>query len=101
MRLKDGVSLNGIKPEVVVALIVCNDIFKNYGQDMVVTSVMDGTHGSKSLHRYGYAVDIRTRNFQYQSDIDLVVKDMKEYLTEDYDIIKESDHIHLEYDIKG
>ena len=100
MRFKGSVTLNGVKPEVVTALIVCNDIYANYGQDMVVTSITEGTHGKGSLHYVGFAFDLRTRNFQYPKDIDLVVKDMREYLTEEFDIIIEKDHLHIEFQVK-
>ena len=99
MRFKEGVTINGVKPEVVLALTVCNGIYANYGQDMVVTSITDGIHGKNSLHYVGFAFDLRTKNFQYSADIDLVVKDIKEYLTEEFDIILESDHIHVEFQI--
>jgi len=100
MRLKDGVSVNGLKPECIIALSICNEVYKNYGIDMVITSGTEGKHGTNSLHYVGFAFDLRINNIQYASDVDLIYKDIRDALTVEYDVILESDHMHIEYQIK-
>ena len=101
MRLKDGVSVNGLKPECIIALSICNEVYKNYGIDMVITSGTEGKHSKNSLHYVGFAFDLRTNNIQYTSDVNLIVKDIKDALTDEYDIVLEKDHLHIEFQIKG
>ena len=43
--LKQGVSINGIKPEIVFAIQVVKDIYLNFAADLVITSVNDSKHG--------------------------------------------------------
>ena len=97
--LKKGVSVNGIKGEIVIALIICSNIFHKYGMDMIVTSCTDGNHGRGSLHYVGYAVDLRIRHLS-KSQLDLILRDIKEALTIEYDIVLEPTHIHIEYQPK-
>jgi hypothetical protein len=97
MMLKPGVSLFGIKPETVVALMVAQAVYQAMGYDLVVTSCTDGPHGDKSYHRYGYALDLRTRHMS-PGDAQTARDRIAEALPGDFDVILEGDHIHLEFD---
>ena len=97
--LKQGVRLLGVKPETVAAMIVANSIFQKREVPFVVTSVVDGKHRRGSRHYSGYAFDVRTRNLSQTHAID-VHKEMKDALGDDYDVLLESNHIHIEYDPK-
>jgi hypothetical protein len=44
MTLKSGVRILGIKPEAVVALMVCDGVYRSLGYEMTVTSVSEGQH---------------------------------------------------------
>jgi len=99
MKIKPGVKICGIKPELMLALIVCNDIYRRYGQDLVITSVIDGRHSYKSAHYSGNGADLRTRYFKSKI-LKKVVKAIKEALTIDFDVVVEDDHIHIEYQPK-
>lgn len=95
MKLKQSVSLQGIRPELVMGLMVADTICKEYGVDMVVTSVCDSKHSLTSLHYAGQAADIRTHNMKGQEAI--IREKIAEALPEDFDVVLEGNHIHLEY----
>jgi hypothetical protein len=99
MKLKKGVLINGLKPEMVLGLMIIESVFNKHGKEFVITEVTGGKHGRASLHYVGYAVDIRTRNFTSE-DIEVLARDVREALGENYDIIIESTHIHVEYQPK-
>ena len=66
------------------------------GRDAMITSARDGRHMSSSLHFSGKAIDLRTRDMGGKEK--LVVEALKKKLGKSFDIVLESDHIHLEYD---
>lgn len=93
--IKSGVDLRGLSPQMAIAYtIAC----KCYGQyDCVITSASDGKHGPNSLHYSGQALDLRTRHIHGQG-LQLVVDKLREALGSQFDVVLESDHIHLEFD---
>jgi len=98
MTFKNGVKINGVKPEVSLALIVANDVFKSHGYDMIVTSITDGKHSPTSLHYVGFAFDLRNRHIETLKETVLIQKDLREALTDEFDVILEKDHFHIEFD---
>ena len=62
MKLKHSVKLNGIKPEIIIAMIIADGVYQAYDSELVITSVCDGKHGKGSLHYPGLAFDCRIRN---------------------------------------
>ena len=100
MKLKDGVRMSGVQQETVVAMMIANHVFiQQKKTQMVITSVMDGKHMPNSLHYTGFAFDIRTRDLIVR-DILTHVKEIRAALGKEYDVVLESDHIHIEYDPK-
>ena len=97
--LKHNVIPNGIKPEMILAVIAAKSVYDSYNYDLVITSICDGIHSKTSLHYVGYAIDLRTRHMKPE-DVREVVKDIKAALTTDYDVIQETTHIHIEYQPK-
>jgi len=96
---KDGVKLVGIRPETVAAIDVANSIYSHFDYNCIVTSVIEGKHGSHSLHYVGLAVDFRIRHL----DPDIphkIVKLLRRHLTDEYDVVLEIDHLHIEVDPK-
>ena len=64
---------------------------------LVVTSVTDGIHNPGSLHPKGFAADIRSRDIP--ADVkDWLLRDCKRELGEQFDLVVENDHWHLEFD---
>ncbi len=60
MKLKDGVVLAGLRPEVKAALSVLEKVFQEQDVEMVVTSTTDDSPPRPNpAHREGRAVDMR------------------------------------------
>ena len=75
-------------------------IWRDNGFEFVITSARDGIHSAGSLHYYGLAVDIRASEaWGYKYDEILALVDqLEDHLGDEYDVVLESDHIHVEYD---
>lgn len=97
MLLKKGVSLVGLKIEMQPVLVAASKIWKRYGQELVVTCGPGGTHSPGSLHPYGYAVDLRSRDFDSGTKT-YVIESLQKELGCDYDVVFHRTHIHVEYD---
>ena len=114
MRLKNGVRMTSLCPQIVLALAVCEEIFNRVAQykpfvgnpaedqTMVITSLNDGRHGNNSWHYKGRAVDLRTKNITNGQE---VYMEIFKQLNDDFDILFEdiggvNEHIHIEYDPK-
>lgn len=96
MLLKSGVKIQGISTELLFALNVAGRVYESYGHEVTITSLLDGKHSKTSLHYSGNAADLRTRDLGTTSASD-VRNSIKERLGIDYDVILETDHIHVEY----
>jgi hypothetical protein len=97
VRLKTGVKLEGVRPEIVLALCVADSLFRSKGYDLVVTSIADGKHSPNSLHYRGLAADLRSRDIpaarhhQMRESLEVALGD-------EYDVVLEKDHFHIELD---
>tara|TARA_S200002703_G_scaffold160053_1_gene176366 strand:- start:8154 stop:8492 length:339 start_codon:yes stop_codon:yes gene_type:complete len=105
MRLKEGVRLTGLSVELLVGIIIVDDIFRQDGKELVLTSISDGKHSFKSLHYSGNAVDIRIWDLTKSEAYKITVK-ANLLLGDDFDIVLELtddgelSHIHMEYQPK-
>lgn len=109
MIFKQGVKIQGLSPEIVMACLVADTVWRDHGrpEGVTITSVVDGVHSKKSLHYAGNskvndlanAIDCRTRYFN--DDVKLkVLYDLKLNLTDEFDVVSEDTHIHVEFDPK-
>lgn len=100
LKFKQSVSLNGIKNELVLAIIVAKASFEEHGADCIITSVCDGSHSKQSLHYAGCAVDFRTRHVDGLT-LGLIVLEIQAALPDDeFDVIREETHLHIEWQPK-
>lgn len=110
MKYKDGVIVSmtkmvGNNPvhlsasrEIMDAMSIADQLsLKISGKEMVVTSLLDGVHSKNSLHYTGNAFDMRVWIYTEKQKQSLLYQ-LKKKLGINYDIIDESDHIHLEFD---
>ena len=95
--IKHGVDLRGLSPQMAIAYTIACRCYEQY--DCVITSASDGKHGPNSLHYKGQALDLRTRHLNGQG-LQAVYHKLKESLGEQFDVVLESDHIHVEWDPK-
>lgn len=93
MTFKRGVQVRGVRPEIVLAIQTAATLWP----DLVVTSVTDGRHSLGSLHYVGAAFDIRTRDF---ADVEGAADDLRSCLTNEYDVVVEPTHMHVEFQPK-
>jgi len=96
MQYKKGVKVQGIRPELILAIMVADGVYTSLGQELVITSLLDGTHSNTSLHYSGCGLDLRTRYFS-GSEAKKARDDIAGRLTSDYDVLLESNHIHIEF----
>jgi len=67
-------------------------LYDKYGDDLIITSKRDGTHGPGSCHPEGDAIDFRYGHAPR--------KEIKDAAGNDCDIVFHTSHIHCEYDPK-
>ncbi len=100
ISIKEGAKVNGLHAEILLAVSIADGVYSKYGVDCVITSCTGGTHGRGSLHYVGHAIDLRTRDFASQALKTSVADELRDRLGSQYDVILESDHIHVEYQPK-
>lgn len=100
MRFKKGVKIFGVQPELTLAMIVVESIFSTFGFEATITSVVDGKHSRTSLHYAGAAFDVRTSNLVGRGEPKEFSDMIREALTDEFDVVLESDHIHVEFQPK-
>ena len=99
MKLKKGVKLNGVKPEILIGIMVADSIYIKFDSELILTSVCDGKHGIGSLHYPGLAFDCRTRHLS-KVEKDLIFEELKTSLGDEFDVVLHSTHIHIEFQPK-
>jgi len=96
VTVKAGVVLS-TRPEIVAARRIVAEVWARFGYQAVVTSGLDGVHSEGSLHPNGLAEDYRTRDVPL-SVLPVMVAEVRARLGSDYDVVLESDHLHVEFD---
>lgn len=97
--IKPGVSFGPvIKPTTRRIIDAAEYAFGLHGITPTITSGVDGTHKAGSLHYSGDALDWRIWESNAAGVTSQIVGELAGYLGADYDVILESDHIHVEYD---
>jgi len=98
-QLKKGVDIRFLRQEIVRYLPNIEGIFhvRAPGIPLVITSGAEGKHGENSKHYRNGAVDIRKRQLN-PAQLIKIKNDLKKLLGDDFDIVEESTHIHIEYD---
>lgn len=107
MQIKPGASIVGLDIRMRPALLACEAVIPEYGKIhntdivFVITCGLDGTHSAGSLHYYGLAIDVRTRDLRALGvDIWTIVDELKRILGSSFNVVKHKTHIHIEYDAR-
>ena len=96
MLVKAGVDISRLRRPIRKVLNKLDEIYRKYGYELVITSTYEGNHSPGSLHYANLAIDIRAP----KKDREKLYKEIKEVLSDDYDVVLERTHIHIEYDPK-
>lgn len=97
MLIKDGVSIGGVRPELLFGLMVANGLFGAVGEVFVITSVTDGERGGLSYHPGGFAFDCR---LPVEVSAEGMTQRLAQSLGAEFDVVLEDDHIHVEYEVR-
>lgn len=101
MKTKDKtVNLNGLVYPLNTKLYDierCIQIREGEEYSMTITSACDGKHMENSKHYSGNAIDIRTFDMNFAIYNKHLIQNI---LGNDYDVVLEDNHIHIEYDPK-
>jgi hypothetical protein len=109
MSLKPGVSLKGLQPQAVVAMMVVKECLNDKGlRTFTITSCNDSTHMMNSLHYKGLAFDVRTHDTILSNRgvwLEQLKIEIKNFLGAEFDVVLEdiggpNEHLHFEYDPK-
>lgn len=106
MRLKPGVSLKGLTPQMALAAVIVRDVYfqKDPACSCTITSANDGKHGEGSLHSKDglcRALDFRTHDYR-GGDVDKLAYEIQQALGDEFDVVVEdlngpNEHIHVEH----
>jgi len=107
LKIKNGVIMQGLQVAMQPVLIEAAQLWDEEGEQLVVTSALDGEHSPGSLHYYGYALDFRTRYFDDRVAV-RAARMLQERLNSTsllgdvdthglYTVIFERTHIHVQY----
>ncbi len=98
MKIKSGVSLAELQPQMAIAVLVVESVYQAMGTEAVITSGSDGQHMTGSLHYKGLALDFRISNLSVTSRAKLATSQITAALGEEFDVVLEADHLHIEFD---
>ena len=99
MLIKAGVDISRLNPQIRRALKPLAKLWVYEATELVVTSTYEGNHMPSSLHYHNDAVDLRWPVFRDEQKPFL--EKIKKLLGDDFNVMAEGPHIHVEYDPKG
>lgn len=91
----------GVATEILCAHTAVVEVFREHKKTCRITSATGGTHGPKSLHYRGYALDYGLAHIEEQYIRESIYRGILDALPSgDFDVVLEPTHIHVEYDPK-
>ncbi len=100
MRIKNGVRFSSPEMAMGHASMVMQEICKEFAVECVVTGGVE-KHQHPSKHVYGGGLDYRTRNINGRPERKQGFADeARKRLGDGFDVVLESDHLHVEWDPK-
>ncbi len=85
----------GVTPKNLVIAAAAANVAQIQGLTVVITSGTDGKHMTGSRHYTGEALDFRTSNLK-SAQLQDFIEALRVRLGAGYQIIRESDHLHVE-----
>ena len=89
-----GLDLSSLHEKIWYAIKVISQIWGD--EDVIIASTWEGTHLPWSKHYRKEAIDVGAPEFDVLSKI----TELKTELSPDFDVVFESDHVHVEWDPK-
>ena len=99
MRIKQGVKLLGIRPEIQASFFAIQRLCDEYGIEFWITCGTNGKHKRSSAHYKGLAIDVRSRDLR-AVDKDRFAIELQARLQNEFDVIAHRTHFHCEWDRK-
>lgn len=102
LQIKSGAGaarVHGLTTPMVLAAFIAACVMDRHGVSAVITAGLDGKHMTGSLHYVGCAIDMRISDIPVESR-ETVRAELKADLGDDYDVVFEGDHIHVEFQPK-
>ena len=100
IKIKLGVVFKRITPEMIRVMEALTKIWEvNLLSEPTITSAADGKHMDTSLHFKDQALDIRINDIPTGQHAE-ILKNLKDALGLDYDVVLEKDHFHIEFQPK-
>ena len=99
MLLKDGVSIDGCRAEILIAAIsIIAPLYKRYGHTLVITSGTEKVKHSvkRSRHYSGDALDLRHRFFTDKAKHQ-ILEELSLKLGDNFVILLERTHFHVHF----
>lgn len=107
LKFKKGVKVVGIRPEMMIFLIVALGVADDAGlAELWVTSVVEGKHRRGSLHFIGQGIDLRNRESTGELKrwpkkfTERFARTLRNRLTSEYDVVVSETNIHGEFQPK-
>lgn len=96
MEKAPGVEVMELRREIRRVIWAAELIFNKFEEKLVITSTNRGRHKEGSLHYKNRALDLRLP----ERNIEEIAEGIRDFIGPDYDVVVESDHIHVEHDPK-
>lgn len=103
MKLKPGVKLTDLQPQLALAALIVDACYRERGLPCVITSANDSTHSANSWHYKGRALDFRTHYEALNGQEMALLAEVKEALGAEFDVVMEGvgtpqEHLHIEWE---
>ena len=78
MQLKSTVRLLGLRPELIIGILVAQEVFRSHGGPLILTTGIEGTHATAppSEHFQGNAIDFRVKHLPLTVSSTLVFQEL-------------------------
>lgn len=98
--IKDGASIRGLQPEIAIAYVIVESVYNEFETEAILTEGTGAEHSAGSLHYVGYGLDVRIWNIPEKYTAQQVAQKIRQKLGQEFDVVLESNHIHIEYQPK-
>lgn len=99
--VKKGVRIDNLNSEIKNAITIIAEVYERYKFMLTITSghegfCGDGVHMTSSKHYKFDAIDTRIWGIEKAGCMDILCTTLRFELGEGFDVVEESDHIHIE-----